>query len=351
MTHLQMELSGHRALRAVEAETPRPGPGHVLLAVEAASLCPTDVKKWDDAALAERLGGRGLVLGHEFAGTVVETSDGDEALLGMRAAVDPVLRCGACRACTTGRPGLCTSLLGIGAAAGDPVACAGLAATTGITGGFSERAIVPAANLIPIPAAVGFAAASLVEPLADVVCSVEAAGLRAGERAAVIGLGAMGLLHLDVLADRGVQAVGVDVRDDRLAQASAHGAPGVTPEQLDEVDVVFVVAGGAGHVPAALRGLEALAPGGRVVLFSSASAGRTAPIDTNRLHYRRQRIVGVVGFERHHAAEAVSLLERGAVAEEAIRTPSVALAELSDAFEAVGEPGALKPAIRIGAAA
>ncbi|WES62808.1 alcohol dehydrogenase catalytic domain-containing protein [Microbacter sp. GSS18] len=351
-THLQLRLTGHRQVEAVEVPDREPGPGQVRVRVAAASLCPTDVKKWNDAALAERLDGAPLVLGHEFAGVVDAIGDDVESVsLGDRVAVDPVLRCGACRWCLGGKPGHCTALLGIGAAAGDAAECAGLARTIGITGGFEESTIVPAGQLIPLADGVSMAAGALVEPLADVVHAVRAARVRPGERAAVIGLGPMGLLHVEVLAAAGAEVTGVDLREDRNDVCRDLGSPAVTPDGLEETDVAFVVAGGGGYAPALELALDRLAPGGRVVLFSSAPRGVVVPIDTNRIHYRRQQMIGVVGFDPEDAERAVELLARGAVSVDRIRTPRVSLADAQAAFENVTGPGVLKAAIDFGGGA
>lgn len=343
MPHLEMQLTGHRRFDAVTAPDPDIPPGAVLVEVAAANLCPTDVKKWDDRELGERLRGRGLVLGHEFAGTIVATGDGViDLAVRDRVTVDPVLRCGSCPSCASGRPEFCTALLGLGAAAGDPVACAPLG------GGFAERVVVPAGNVLPLPDSVDFAAGSLVEPLADVMNSLETARLLPGDTAAVIGLGPMGLLHVEALLDAGIEVVGVDLREDRLAVARSLGAAAVLPSALGEADVVFVVAGGGGYVPSVQLGLERLAPGGRLVLFSSAPSGTLLPFDSNRVHYRRQQVLGVVGFERRHALEAIGLLSRGAISVDVLRTPSVPLRDLQTAFEGVADPGVLKAAIEFG---
>ncbi|MDQ1129483.1 zinc-binding dehydrogenase [Microbacterium sp. SORGH_AS_0888] len=348
MTYVSMELVGYRRMAPVEREDRPLLSGQVRIAVRAANLCPTDVKKWDDRDLADRLGGLSVPLGHEFAGEIIDVAaDVADLRAGDRVAVDPVLRCGRCEECVAGRSQFCSGLLGIGAAAGDPVACARLAVRDGIGGGFAEHVIVPATSCIPLPADLDYAAGSLVEPLADVMHGIEAARIVAGERAAVIGLGPMGLLHIEALRADGVEVVGVDLRDDRREVAAGLGVRAVHPDRFDTADVVFVTAGGGGHVPAIRLALAALAPGGRAVVFSSGPRGVEAAIDSNRLHYRRQSLIGVVGFDRRHAAEAVRVLRTGRVGVDLIRRPHVPLARVDDAFRAVQDPGVLKTAVDI----
>lgn len=348
MTYLSLELDGHRSFAAVTREDPQPGPGLVVVDVKAANLCPTDVKKWDDEALASKLNGRPLTLGHEFAGVVSAIgADVTGVEIGQRVAVDPVIRCGVCDECVAGRPQFCANLLGIGAAAGDAVACAELVETTGIGGGFAQKVVVPATNLLPLPDDLSFEAGALVEPLADVMASIEAAALVEGDVTAVMGLGPMGLLHVEALLAEGFEVIGVDLREDRRAVVEALGARAVHPDDLPPVNAVFITAGGGGHVPATQKALETMRSGGRSVLFSSAPKGVTLEIDSNRLHYRRQSLVGVVGFDRHHALDAIRVLRTGRISVDMIRQPHVALADLNKAFENVLEPGVLKTAIDI----
>lgn len=348
MSYVSMELIAHRKVVSVEREAQPLRAGQVRLRVRAANLCPTDVKKWDDALLPVRLGGRSLVLGHEFAGEVTEVGAGvDTVQVGDRVAIDPILRCGRCASCRSGQAQFCTDLLGIGAAAGDPVACAELANTVGLGGGFAEEVVVPALSCLQLPDNVAFASGALVEPLADVMQSVEAARPTGGERAVVIGLGPMGLLHIEALRSAGAEVVGVDLRQDRRSHLVTTGVAAVTPDDMPPADIVCVTAGGQGHVPACQLALDKAAPGARIVLFSSATTGQVLSLDSNRLHYRRQRLIGVVGFDRHHARQAIDLLRLGRIDADSIRHPHVALRDLNEAFEKVLEPGTLKTAIDI----
>jgi threonine dehydrogenase-like Zn-dependent dehydrogenase len=287
-----------------------------------------------------------------MAGEVVEVAfDVVGTRVGDRVAIDPVLRCGECAACAAGHTEFCNSLLGVGAAAGDPVACARLREEEGIGGGFAERLIVPAANCIPLPDDLDFEAAALVEPLADVMHSIEAARLAPGDMTAVMGLGPMGLLHVEALLHAGHRVIGVDLREDRREIVTSLGATAVHPDDLTMVDAVFVTAGGGGYAPATTTALDHLAPGGRVVLFSSAPTGTLLPVDTNRIHYKRQSMLGVVGFDRRHADDAIRVLRGGGITVDVIRQPRVALADIGSAFQHVLDPGVLKTAIDISAPA
>lgn len=80
----------------------------MLLKVDAATICGTDLKIYLHGKSNVR---PPQILGHEFAGTIIELGDGVEGYeLGDRVAVDPVLACGTCRYCLRGKPSLCGRL-------------------------------------------------------------------------------------------------------------------------------------------------------------------------------------------------------------------------------------------------
>ena len=345
-------LTRPRCIELGELEVPPLARDEVLVRVRSANLCPTDVKKWQDDALAALLAEFPLVLGHEIAGDVVAIGDNVTSVdVGDRVALDPVLPCGTCAACRDGRPSACSGLAGIGGAVGAPERNARLLAAAGIGGGFAELVKAPHTSVIPIPDGLSYAAASLIEPLADVLHGITAIGDIRDRRCAVYGLGPMGLLHVQALVYLGAHVVGVDPREDRRETARALGAHStVEPEDVPTFDRAFIVAGGPGLLAAAAGALDALGVHGALVLFASGSPGVALPVDPNRLHYQRQRIIGVVGFEPAHARLAIELLVNGAIAVDLLRTPKITLEDLQSAFETIGAPGVLKPAIDFGPA-
>ena len=336
-------LTGHRSLELEEFAVPPVGRSELLVRVGAANVCQTDVKKWDDAALAERLCGRPLVLGHELAGTVATVgSEVDSGLrVGDRVAVDPVIRGGieyfeAAYGASSDREEL---LLGIGAAAGDPVANAVLFETHGIGGGFAEMVKIPATSAIKLPAGMSVEEGSLVEPLADVVHSLRAVGDVSGHHCAVFGLGPMGLLHVAVLARGGAHVIGVDPRQDRRDAGGTFGATEVrVPGGMPPVDCAFLCVGGAALEPALGEALAAVRRGGTAVLFSSAPADMNIVANLNRIHYGELRIVGVVGSTRSDQESAVEVLGAGAIDVTALRQPRVRFTDIQHAFHLMGRP-------------
>jgi L-iditol 2-dehydrogenase len=339
VTYKAAVLTRPKLFEIRDIEVPSVGAGEVLVRVRAVNVCPTDIKKWKDDTLAGMLAATPLILGHEIAGEVVVAGSAvTDVAPGDRVAIDPVIR----KINDAGQE----VLTGIGSAAGAVQANAELLRDRGIGGGFAELVKVPAENIIPVPDALSLAAASLVEPLADVMYSLAEAEPPSGRRCAVFGLGPMGLLHVQALKHAGAHVVGVDPRSDRRAAALEFGADeAVEPGKTGELDRAFIVAGGPPLASAAEEALRVLRPDGVVVLFASGPTGATLPLDLNRLHYKRQRVAGVVGFRAAHAASAIEILLAGAIDVERIRHPLIPLSDLGRGFAETGVPGTFKFAI------
>src|SRR5512145_1960522 len=159
-----------RAVRAsgktVEVvERPVPAGEGVRVRVRAAGICGSDLHMVAGRFLGD------VVLGHEVAGV---TDDGTPV------AIEPLSPCGACAACVRGDYNLCER---------GPRMIHGV----GCDGGMADELRVPARALVRLPAGVALGDASLVEPLAVVLHGLRRAGLRGGERVAVVGGGAIGL--------------------------------------------------------------------------------------------------------------------------------------------------------------
>ncbi|MBX5466086.1 MAG: alcohol dehydrogenase catalytic domain-containing protein [Firmicutes bacterium] len=212
-----------RALRVVRpgelaVETvpdPVPGPGEVLLAVEACGVCGSDLHLLQMDTVAP-----GQILGHEFSGRVLATgSQVRDWRPGDRAAVNPVGQCGRCRWCQSGMGFLCAEYPNLGINA---------------PGGFAELAVVPVEQLYRLPEAVSFEVGALIEPLAVAWRAVAVGRPRPDDRVLVTGAGMVGLCTTVALRAHGVQAITVVERaENRRQVASALGARKVLGDFTD----------------------------------------------------------------------------------------------------------------------
>lgn len=189
-----------KAIRVIDAtptlvDVADPAGDGVTVRVHTSSICGSDLHLLA-SGMAE-----GLVLGHEFCGTTPD---------GTAVAVEPIIGCGNCPSCATGHLPTCErgpSFLGIAA-----------------PGGMAEAVVVPAENLVALPAGVPLSAGSLVEPLAVAHHGLERARVGAADRVLVIGAGPIGLATVAMLRARGVSCAIVARHAHQQAAAEALGA-------------------------------------------------------------------------------------------------------------------------------
>ena len=180
---------------------PVPGPGEVLVEVEAAGICGSDLHVYgDEIAIPIRVP---VVVGHEFSGVVAAVGDKVESVApGMRVTALPSVRiCGECRYCRSGAINLCLRRESMG---------------YWHDGSFAPLCVAPERCIRELPTNVGFRAAALSEPLACAVHAVvELTRVSAGDLVAVVGPGSIGLLCLQVALAEGGRAVVLGRREDR----------------------------------------------------------------------------------------------------------------------------------------
>ncbi|WP_235503447.1 alcohol dehydrogenase catalytic domain-containing protein [Aeromicrobium sp. Root344] len=250
-----------------EVPVPRPGPGELLLRVDAAGLCHSDlhVMSCPPGTLPYDLP---MTLGHEIAGTVVEVGDGvDGSWLDRLAVVHGVWSCGTCHSCRRGHENHCLHLDGrVGFGLGRP-------------GGLAEYVLVPAAR--QLVAADGMVATELA-PLADAALTAyHAIRLHReaieGGTVVVIGAGGLGHLAVQILKQTtDAHIVVVDTRPAALEAAREHGAHTTGTTVAEAVDApVDVVLDFVGADSTLAAGAEVLAPGGRLVMVGGGGGSMT----------------------------------------------------------------------------
>jgi 2-desacetyl-2-hydroxyethyl bacteriochlorophyllide A dehydrogenase len=240
-------------------DPPDPAPGDVILRPEAVGICGSEIEGY-----LGHMGNRTppLVMGHEFAGTVIAAGDGAEEWVGRRVAVNPIESCGECRLCRTGNENICPqrTLIGIHS-----------------SGAFADFVRAPVANARELPEGVSARVGALVEPLANGVHAVRL-GTRGYdvEQAVVLGAGTIGLVTLQAARLAGIPYVGVlELQEERRAQARALGADAVFGDVADAVGDVDLVLDAVGAQATRAAALELLRPGGRAVYVGLAADDTT----------------------------------------------------------------------------
>jgi threonine dehydrogenase-like Zn-dependent dehydrogenase len=286
----------------------------VLLDVAACGICGTDL---------QILGGGhpatvGVVLGHEFTGTIADIGAGVGSLEpGARVVVAPNVSCGQCEWCRRGLRNQCERFTTHGVF---------------VDGGLAPHVRVPASACHPISSSLPAHIAALVEPLSTVVHGVRQAQPFPGETALVIGAGPIGLMFVALLRLAGLQ-VGVAERSEERAELARElGAEDLHGEAADlVVDAVGSQLGMA---------LDRVAKGGRVLLFGVNAQARTE-IAQERITRDELTILGsFVGQDVF--PDAIRLLEGGRLDLEPLVTHRIGLDELPRAVEELRAGRAVK---------
>jgi threonine dehydrogenase-like Zn-dependent dehydrogenase len=300
-------------------ERDRPALGHdddVLLRVEAASLCGTDLH-----ILADPPGHPatpGSILGHEYVGEILDAGNAVSDLRrGDRVVVDPNITCGRCAYCRRGSPNLCLNMT-----------------TLGIfrDGGFAEYNVAPAASLYAIDRRAPLDHALFAEPLSCVLNAYGQAGLKMGDSVVILGAGPIGLLFLLLFRAGGAGRVGIaEISPLRGRMARESGAEAVwNPQEADLAAQVKEWSGGLGadivvDAVGSLLGqaLGLVRRGGRVVLFGMNQ--RAQPV-VNQYEITRHEIAIVGTFiARRTFPQTVRTIESGRLPLEPLITHRIGL--------------------------
>jgi (R,R)-butanediol dehydrogenase/meso-butanediol dehydrogenase/diacetyl reductase len=295
------QFYGKEDLRVEDVPEPTPGPGQVKLRNAYSGICGSDLHFYFypealpfDPGQPHPLTGAHLpqILGHEFAGTVVEVGDGVTSVkVGDRAAVYPLAAsCGECSACRKGLRFSCRLMGSTGANAPG--------------GGLSEFTTVNAAQLHLLPDNVDLRMGALVEPMAVGWHAVARSGIAAGGTALVAGAGPIGIGAWFAFKAHGVEKVLVsEPSADRRAIMAGLGATVVDPVNEDlgaviaeftdgaGVDAAVDAAGAGAAITSALAGLAA---GGRIVV--AALHEHSMDFQPTMLSMGETEIVGSVGY-------------------------------------------------------
>lgn len=307
-----------------------PLPGWVTVRVAFCGICGSDLH-----FLGSPLAPPGLIMGHEFTGLieavgecVVGVSEGD------RVVVLPAQRCSEtdepCPACSEGASQHC---------ARQQATSIGIA----IPGGFAERVDVPASSCVRLGEEASLEMAALSEPLAVAIHAVNASRFAEGMRVGVVGAGPIGLLTVAVLKLRGGEAIGVaEPVSTRAEIALKMGATVVVnrasqlASSLGGAPAVIFECAGRPETPGECIGV--VRPGGEVILAGVADPSEMLHISSILWVIKEINVRGVIAYTNEEFADAVKIIETGALNPEPIVSAVLPLEKAPEAFAELKAP-------------
>jgi threonine dehydrogenase-like Zn-dependent dehydrogenase len=305
---------------------PTPAAGQVVVDVERAGVCGTDMELFSGEMSYYGTGVSSYPLrpGHEWCGVVTAVApDVDESWIGRRVTGDTMIGCGECRRCLAGRHWVCEFRHELGI-------------TDGMPGALAERVAVPAAYLHPLPDAVDATLGALVEPGGNALRSVLAADVAAGDRLLVLGTGTIGLLVAMFARARGVDVDLIGRTEDDLALPRSLGFTDAwTRATLPGRPWDGIVDATTGPEMPALA-LDLVEPGRRVVYIGLSVV--PSRIDTRGLVLKDVTAVGILGASAGLPG-AISAYADGSVDPRAVVAATVGLDGIADVFAGHRPPG------------
>jgi L-iditol 2-dehydrogenase len=325
-----------------EVEMQKPSYGEILVKIEVALTCGTDLKAF--------LRGHDLipmpgVFGHEFSGVVAEVGKGvrrfkeGDAVMAVHTA--PCLRC---FFCGKSLYNLCEKIM-----------------HTKVLGAFAEYILLPshvvAQNVFHKPKNLPFEEAAFLEPLSCVVHSVDPLRIKKGDSVLILGAGPIGLFHLLLLKIKGAKVAVADIKEERLKNAKKLGAipyplvgggKGEGYTSVNEFtdcrgfDYVFECTGKLDVWEASVNYARR---GGTVILFGGCKSGTTVTYEAGRLHYDEITLKGAFHYTPSDVKKAYKLLREGKLGVSKLISGRYSLRHTQEAFEKLSGGAGIKYAI------
>lgn len=270
--------TGPQSLEIRDAEMPVPSDGQALVKVDAVGICGSDMHAWlghDERRPAP------LILGHEAAGIVVEGSQP-----GRRVTINPLVGCGECRDCKSGRNNLCPKRVIISMPPRE--------------GAFAEYVAIAEANMVTVPDDISFEKAAMAEPLACGWHAVRLAKQTIGNdlsstRSLVLGGGAIGLGSALALAAMGAGEIVVgEVNPLRREPLASFGPFKVFDPSSENLTGFDVVVDAVGIAPTRAYASAAARPGGVITHIGLGSA--EGGLDIRRMTLQEITFIGTYTY-------------------------------------------------------
>lgn len=285
-------------VRLQDYPDPLPAPDEVIITIKASGICGSDMHAYHGHDPRRK---PGLVMGHEAAG---EISHSESPLFtpGQKVTVDPLITCGRCFFCRTGRDNLCENR-----------------GMVGMTrpGAYAEYMSIPAASVIPLPERMPFVLGALAEPAATVVHALNLSAAKMTrpvqeQRVLIIGGGAIGMFMALLLHSRGVRRIDMaETNPLRRAAAAAHTAARVfdPAHEAPAENAYHYVVDAVGRKVTRDMAIHALRPGGVLMHIGLQEWG--SEVDMRKITLAELIVLGTYTYSFADLQATVAALDEG----------------------------------------
>ncbi len=314
--------------------------GEVLVKVESAMTCGTDVKtfKRGHPVLIKQIPSG---FGHEFAGTVEQLGKNvKDFKLGDRVVAANSAPCGNCFFCKKEEYNLCENL-------------------DLLNGAYAQYITVPSRivqkNMLKLPNGLSFDKAAFCEPLANVVHGVERTEIKPGQTVGIIGIGPIGLMFAKLAKLKGAKVIAAGRNPLKLELAKSFSQADEVVDLTkypnpEKIFMDFTQEGKGLDIAVECVGLPSIwerifsmvRPGGTVHFFGGCKSGSTVNFDTTKMHYGDIKMISVFHHTPKYFRQALDLIASGQIPVEKLITDTISLSEIQAALEKHIEGSAIK---------
>ena len=318
-------LTGPKKFEIGETNEPVSQNGSVLVDVKKAGICGSDIHYWDIGAPT------GLIMGHEYCGVVTNPGSRDDLKVGDRVTALPISPCGHCPACLKGNPQFCPETW---------TYATGLSLTN--PGAFAPKMAIRPDMVLRVPDTISDNEVAMVEPTAVGLHAVHLANIEVGTKVLVVGGGIIGLVSAMFAKMEGASYVALtETNPSRGERAVASGVADAWFDAKDENTIgklLEITNGGfdivldcCGNTPAVTSALQAVKPGGKLILVGVSLDTITFP--SIMAVMKEIAVQGAIAYTKEEFQTCIDLMANKQIDVERFVDDIVSLDRVQESFE------------------
>lgn len=322
---------GPKDLKVEEKAIPRISEDEMLVKIRFAGVCGTDNRIYQGTKKIPSP----RIIGHELVGEIVELGARVQQFeVGHRVTIYPMIPCGTCYICQSGRKNICVNRVTIGYE---------------LDGGFSQYVKIPAiaieaGNVIKVPEGLADEVVAASEPIAAAYHGIKRCNIQEDQTVVIVGAGPIGLYHTQLARlQKPSRLIVIEPQEEKRALAAEMGATHtVNPMDSNPLQEVMSITDGEGAdvviidvgIPKIIEdSLPYVKKGGTFLIFAGCPHGSEITIDPNEIHYKEINFTGSSASTPEIHAEVLQLLATGQMDVTKLISGVVRLDDWQQAFE------------------